>query len=56
MILIGVDFKLKMITVDEKRLKLTIWDTGKNGLSAMLCTSSKLTTAFVKLGKSASEP
>uniref|UniRef100_A0A6M2EU06 Uncharacterized protein n=1 Tax=Populus davidiana TaxID=266767 RepID=A0A6M2EU06_9ROSI len=24
---IGVDFKVKMLTVGEKRLKLTIWDT-----------------------------
>jgi len=24
----GVDFKIKMLTVGGKRLKLTIWDTG----------------------------
>ncbi|OQR87589.1 Rab18 family GTPase [Achlya hypogyna] len=24
---IGVDFKVKMMTVDEKRIKMTIWDT-----------------------------
>lgn len=24
----GVDFKLKMLTVGGKRLKLTMWDTG----------------------------
>ncbi|MBA0749910.1 hypothetical protein Gogos_003783 [Gossypium gossypioides] len=26
---IGVDFKIKMVTIGGKRLKLTIWDTGK---------------------------
>ncbi len=26
---IGVDFKLKMLNIDGKRLKLTIWDTGE---------------------------
>lgn len=24
----GVDFKIKLLTVGGKRLKLTIWDTG----------------------------
>jgi small GTP-binding protein len=24
---IGVDFKIKMLTVDDKRIKLQIWDT-----------------------------
>lgn len=26
---LGVDFKIKLLTVAGKRLKLTIWDTGK---------------------------
>jgi hypothetical protein len=26
----GVDFKIKFLTVGGKKLKLTIWDTGKN--------------------------
>ena len=25
----GVDFKIKFLTVGGKKLKLTIWDTGK---------------------------
>lgn len=25
---LGVDFKIKLLTVGGKRLKLTIWDTG----------------------------
>lgn len=29
----GVDFKIKLLTVGGKKLKLTIWDTGKRSLS-----------------------
>lgn len=25
---VGVDFKIKLLTVAEKRIKMTIWDTG----------------------------
>lgn len=28
MLLVGVDFKIKLLTVGGKKLKLTIWDTG----------------------------
>lgn len=31
-LMLGVDFKIKMLTVGGKRLKLTIWDTGKVNL------------------------
>lgn len=27
---VGVDFKIKFLTVADKKLKLTIWDTGKD--------------------------
>nr|CAB3499487.1 unnamed protein product [Digitaria exilis] len=34
---IGVDFKIKFLTVGGKKLKLTIWDTGKHVLVLRLC-------------------
>lgn len=38
----GVDFKMKLITISGKRLKLTIWDTGS-------CFSSYLIAFFIYL-------
>ncbi|KAI9156394.1 hypothetical protein LWI28_005667 [Acer negundo] len=36
---IGVDFKIKLFTVNEKRLKLTIWDTAGQERFGMLTSS-----------------
>lgn len=35
----GVDFKVKHVTVGGKKLKLAIWDTGKN--ADMACSLSR---------------
>lgn len=32
----GVDFKVKHVTVGGKKLKLAIWDTGKNSFASKL--------------------
>lgn len=32
---LGVDFKVKFLTAGGKRLKLTIWDTGRNFLKIL---------------------
>lgn len=32
----GVDFKIKFLTVGGKKLKLTIWDTGKHVLTSIM--------------------
>lgn len=34
--MLGVDFKVKMLNVDNKRVKMTIWDTGKPESKARL--------------------
>jgi len=39
---VGVDFKVKYVTIDNKKLKLAIWDTGSNYVSFMFPFSSVL--------------
>lgn len=38
---IGIDFKIKRVTIGDKRLKLQIWDTaGRDSLTLTLCVFS----------------
>jgi len=33
---LGVDFKVKYLTIGEKKLKLAIWDTGERSILLLL--------------------
>lgn len=44
----GVDFKIKLLTVGGKRLKLTIWDTGNIILYLLTLSVSHLVLTLMR--------